>query len=325
MLTTTHAHDYVDTRAQHALGAGSNRALGAGKLAQPLTLTIPAFRRVCLTLVGCGGTGSHIASGLAALALALREQSVACELTFIDPDTVEPKNVGRQLFGLADIGQPKATVLARRLNATLGLNIGAVKRAIDESDNFIEAVPQADTLYLVVGAVDNPAARAAIAQAVKRAQGKLWWLDCGNERVSGQVALGNCADKKQFMGVAALGLIDRLPAPDVQYPDLVQAPKVKKQKARSCAELTADGEQGLMVNRMAAAWALALLDDFLNRRAVHWFGAAFGLEWGGVTVYTLDAPTLADVVGLTARELTCVAKAASEKRGQTQPVRAGAG
>ena len=107
---------------------------------------------------------------------------MACELTFLDPDVVELKNVGRQLFSLADLGQPKAVVLARRLNAALGLTLGAVERAIDAGDTFIPAAPQADTLYLVVGAVDNPAARALIAGAVKQAQGQLWWLDCGNAR-----------------------------------------------------------------------------------------------------------------------------------------------
>ena len=36
-----------------------------------LELKLPAFDAVHITLVGCGGTGSHIATGLGALLLAL--------------------------------------------------------------------------------------------------------------------------------------------------------------------------------------------------------------------------------------------------------------
>lgn len=71
-----------------------------------------------------------------------------------------------------------------------------------------------------------------------------------------------------------------------------------------------------MVNRMVAAWALALLDDFLHGRPVRWFGAAFGLEWGGVRAYTLDVPTLADSVGLPEKELTAPPAGERPQRGQ---------
>ena len=35
--------------------------------ASPVTLRVPDFKRVYITLVGCGGTGSHVASGLVAI------------------------------------------------------------------------------------------------------------------------------------------------------------------------------------------------------------------------------------------------------------------
>ncbi|MBI3761124.1 MAG: ThiF family adenylyltransferase [Chloroflexi bacterium] len=130
-----------------------------------------------LTLMGCGGTGSHLASGLAALTLALEERGVSTDVLLIDGDAVEPKNVGRQLFRTADVGRNKAETLAARLNAAFGTRIGAAAQAIDRRDTF----HQPNAFNVVVGAVDNPAARALIAAQVKKAAGQLWWLDCGSE------------------------------------------------------------------------------------------------------------------------------------------------
>jgi len=243
-------------------------------------------------LVGCGGTGSHLASGLASIAQTLGDGGQTCSMVFIDPDRVEQKNVGRQLFSQADIGQPKAEVLSNRLNAALGMTIGASIRAIDSSDTFI--YPSEQALNIVVGAVDTAAARAIIAQAVKSADGRLWWVDVGNENHSGQVCLGNVCNAKRIK--PALGLVDCLPAPSLLFPDLVATLKSKKEKrkpgrAPSCAELAASGEQSLMVNRVAAAWAASMLHDFLVGQ-LQYFAVAFDLNLGGVKSWVLEEETL---------------------------------
>ena len=261
-----------------------------------LELKLPAFDAVHITLVGCGGTGSHIATGLGALLLAL---GLPYSLSLIDPDTVETKNVGRQLFAASDVGKPKTEVIAARLANAYGIVPYVGTRYVDALD-WQTLEPR--VLHLVIGAVDNPAARSVIANAVKRADGALWWLDCGNENASGQVLLGNIADARKMRGAATLGLIDRLPAPHVVYPDLIQSARPAK-RAASCAELTALGEQGLMVNRMVAAWALELLDALLVRREVKWFGQRFDLRWGNTSPLTLDLPTLASACGLIESDL----------------------
>jgi len=275
-----------------------------------LQLQVPRYRRVHLTMVGCGGTGSHIASGLISLAGALAERDVAVDIQLIDPDRVERKNVGRQLFGPADIGRPKAEVLADRLNRAFAARVGYTIHALGSAEASALMDPDAVTLSLVIGAVDNPAARAVIAKAVTRADGvmsrrRLWWIDAGNENHSGQVAIGDTADQAHLRNAGALGMIGRLPAPHLVYPDLVTAPPKAKKSARrassarppSCAELAAAGEQGLMVNRMAAAWVLAMLDAFF-RGTLTYFAVAFDLRFGGSRASTIDAPTIAGVAGL---------------------------
>ena len=281
---------------------------------QPITLRIPDFKRVYITLVGCGGTGSHIASGLVAIGQALRQRSIGLDLLFVDPDRVEVKNVGRQLFSSGDVGEYKADVLAGRLNAAFGERIMSATRPVDALD-LITQPDQRDALHIVIGAIDNPAARAVIASAVKAshetsggsqsARGRLWWLDCGNENHSGQVLLGNVALMSAMRCAIALGLIDRLPAPHLVYPDLVATPKkVKAKRGASCADLTAAGEQSLMINRLIAAYALSMLHDFIITRDLRYFGLALDAQWGGTRVYALDAPTLADACGLEQSDIT---------------------
>jgi molybdopterin/thiamine biosynthesis adenylyltransferase len=68
------------------------------------------LRRSRITVVGCGGTGSHIAIQLAHLRIG--------ELTLIDDDLVEASNLSRIVGATPhDIGQPKTDVLAKLCRA----------------------------------------------------------------------------------------------------------------------------------------------------------------------------------------------------------------
>lgn len=267
----------------------------------PVRLQLPSYERVNLILVGCGGTGSHLASGLGALVCELRDRNAAVQLTFIDPDSVEPKNVGRQLFTRADIGKPKAQVLALRIMQAFGIVVDVFTTPIQECVSHIVSPP--GNLTLILGAVDNPAARSHISKIVGDANGNAWYLDCGNENFSGQIALGNCTKAAQLKNSVQLGMTQNLPAPNLVYPDLLQTPRVKKARNASCAELTAAGEQGLMINRLIAAWALSLLFDFLIMREILYFALAFNACSGGTTPYYLDLQTLERVTGLSEMQL----------------------
>ena len=115
--------------------------------------------------------------------------------TIIDPDIVVEKNIPRQNFQLGDIGLPKAKILAARYALAMGCNISAI------SQHFTKEMAKAHwrSLVIIVGCVDNAAARQEIASSLNSGYGAyylpdLWWLDCGNHRTSGHVLLGssNC-------------------------------------------------------------------------------------------------------------------------------------
>src|SRR5581483_4175527 len=61
-----------------------------------------------LWIVGCGGTGSHMADAVAQLWIATngmkRTPTPLKQMYLVDPDIVELKNVGRQRFCPADVG-----------------------------------------------------------------------------------------------------------------------------------------------------------------------------------------------------------------------------
>lgn len=75
-------------------------------------------------LVGCGGTGSRIASMLSQfVASTCNHPTIKPLIVFIDDDVVEPKNLARQLFSSADVGEYKAEALARRYSSAFGIQI----------------------------------------------------------------------------------------------------------------------------------------------------------------------------------------------------------
>src|SRR5579859_8133202 len=92
-------------------------------------------RKVQVTVVGCGGTGSTIAAGLPYLhqAMLARGHPHGLDVTLIDGDRITRTNCVRQPFSESEIGLYKATVLATRINLFWGLNWKAAPHFLDES------------------------------------------------------------------------------------------------------------------------------------------------------------------------------------------------
>ncbi|WJW70413.1 ThiF family adenylyltransferase (plasmid) [Candidatus Chlorohelix allophototropha] len=216
-------------------------------------------------LVGCGGTGSYLAVHLARLTALLRSKGKAVTLAFIDPDFVAEKNIERQHFCRAEISRSKAVTLARRYGAAWGLEI--VTLAEPCSRELVSRKLEGADLELVVGCVDNAAARHSIAEWLPlpgwERQKQRWWLDSGNEKSAGQVCLGNCSSLEELR--TAFELADyctRLPSPALQFPDLLKPRKEETQTGKlSCAELALLNEQGLTINAAMAGVAA----DYLFR------------------------------------------------------------
>src|SRR5687768_15028117 len=99
----------------------------------PMYIFDPNTHIQSIVIVGCGGTGAQVARIVARIVYDMRRAGLHTpRITLIDPDIVEEKNVGRQLFTAADaaLGLPKAEIVARRLNMGLGLDIAWIAEPV---------------------------------------------------------------------------------------------------------------------------------------------------------------------------------------------------
>jgi PRTRC genetic system ThiF family protein len=219
---------------------------------------LPLGTQLVLVLVGCGGTGSWLAPTLARIARLLGEKlNTPPQVEFWDPDTVEPKNIFRQNFCDREVGQNKAETLAFRFGAAWGVAIEA------HSCPFDAGYRNSWQTHLFIGCVDNPKARQKIAEARKRSNG--WWLDCGNEKHTGQIVFGGGDLQARNLP----GLAVHVPPPEIQCPDLLQVHPEPEQllpaPQLSCAEQALVDAQGLSINQRMAAEA----SDYLIRLLLH--------------------------------------------------------
>ena len=246
------------------------------------SIILPVHKQVELYLVGCGGTGSWLASSLCRIARTLSEKGKATNLIFVDPDVVEQKNVLRQNFCDAEIGLNKAQTLALRYSLSWGVSIEALPALFNPEIVARDYYQREHKLKIIIGCVDNTIARQSIAQALSQYQSwhtrniatELWWLDCGNHTNSGQVLIGShLSTEIEVYKFHELGCI-KLPAPCVQHPELLEPkPEELSDSSISCAELALLNTQSLAINQRmaaeAASYLVQLITGKLNRLATY--------------------------------------------------------
>ncbi len=243
-----------------------------------------AHQEVRLVMVGCGGTGSWLAPSVARIARVLNESGTETSALFVDPDSIENKNIPRQNFCDAELGHPKAQTLAGRYSLAWGVEIGSV------TDHFKAEMigSRWNRLAMVIGCVDNAAARQELAKTLAAnavdSPPRVWWLDCGNQRESGQVLLGSTNDPRSLRSAFPLdGFCQHLPSPALQCPDLLEPqPEELSHHNLSCAELTLANAQGLIVNQRVAAEAADYLVRLLIHQNLRRFATWFDLASGSV-------------------------------------------
>lgn len=232
--------------------------------------------RVKVALVGCGGNGSQMLTGLARLNHALVALGHAgLHVTAFDGDTVSDANIGRQMFSPADVGLHKSVVLVHRLNAFFGLDWHA--RPVHAGpDEMVRG-----GLDMVVICVDSAAARAKLAHWLANAA--TYVLDLGNRASDGQVLLGASHNAPVTEGSTPL----RWPY-DV-LPELIDT-SVPEDDTPSCGLAEALERQELFINQAIVTPALAILWEFFRHGRISWCGAFVNLKTGHVRPLPVDNP-----------------------------------
>ena len=238
-----------------------------------LKLVMPHSGKINLVLVGCGGTGSWLAPAVARVAkLLIDKLNREIRIFFVDPDKIEEKNIYRQNFCQAEIGRNKAVSLAERFGLAWGMDIMALAKPFEDC-NVIGG--QA----VVIGCVDNSMARQSIKAFYDHSSSNVWWLDCGNEKNSGQVLLGY-QDKSAKDIYKLTGYCQWLPSPALQHPELLTAEVKKQSENLSCADMVLRDSQGMAINQRVAAEAADYLVRMLITQDLHKFATYFDLMSG---------------------------------------------
>lgn len=289
-------------------------------------LVLPVdYKSIEFWLVGAGGTGSFMAMNLARLAFELKTLGKWAKIVIVDPDSVEKNNIPRSNFCFAEVEMNKAETLAGRVSRAWGIEVGFVKEGFrpallqSKNDDWTVQTSNSNKLTILVGCVDNHLARQQIHEALKfygersydNSSPRVWWIDGGNGRDTGQVLIGNKLNKKEICESAQKStILSMLPAPSLQHPDLLREGEKTVRKssnghlqpndAMTCAERVRLGEQSLNVNQRVAVEMNEMLTALLLTNSLRRFASYFDLESGTSRSLYTTAEKIEQAVNLAA-------------------------
>ena len=177
-------------------------------------------RPIRILVVGCGGNGSAIVSGLPYLHQAMLAfgHPGGLQVTLIDPDTVSETNCVRQPFCRTEIGFPKAIVLAHRINLFWGLNWQGMQATIQQ-------LQEGTDVDFVIGCVDTRKGAACHRQMGLELAGTVLarpWQQRLQRTVRSRAAQELCEQRKGKC---------RLPTVAELYPEIAQARQERRRPA----------------------------------------------------------------------------------------------
>ena len=216
---------------------------------------------VSVCLIGAGGTGSQVLSGLARMSHSLNALGHAgFQVSLWDDNVITQANMGRQLFSHSELGLQKSVALITRTNRFFGTQWKAVEK------QFNAHTAQRAAVY--ISCTDTAAARFGIAEALKQLTGgsahsdmPRYWMDFGNAKDTGQVILSTVGSHSQPES-QKFSTIAELPFITEQYGELLHLSDTDDTPSCSLAE--ALEKQDLFINGALAQLGCSLLWQLLR-------------------------------------------------------------
>lgn len=218
-------------------------------------------RPVKVVMLGAGGTGGHIAPHMYRLLYALERpvRFIVC-----DGDVVEEKNLVRQNFTPADLGENKAKVLSERYSAVFGMETEYVPEFIESEKRLRELLtpkswrmgpeynaPAMKEQVILIGAVDNNRSR-QLCHTLFYQMDELVYIDSGNGEHTGQVVCGiRSGGRTLYRPIGAV------------YPDVLKQTD-KFPTELSCAEASLSAPQSIAANITAATAVVDMVYNILT-------------------------------------------------------------
>jgi len=228
---------------------------------------------ITVVLIGAGGTGSQVLSCLGRMNTALNMLGhPGLFVTVYDPDVVTPSNMGRQLFTEQDAGLNKSACLVTRINRFFGTDWDSVSEKYG-----------GQAANIVITCTDNISSRLYVHEVfhVKHEgsryfqpyEKKMYWLDFGNSRTTGQVVLGSLEIKQpvseKFKTVSRLPFVTEL----FDYSIIDE-----KESGPSCSLAEALQKQDLFINSTLAQLGCDLLWKLFRECMIEYNGIFLNLD-----------------------------------------------
>ena len=213
-------------------------------------------RPVKIVMLGAGGTGGHIAPHIYRLLYSLNRPA---RFIICDGDIVEKKNLVRQNFVPADLGENKARVLAERYSSAFGMETEYLPSFVESPDELERLLnPQIinragspePEMVILIGAVDNNRSR-QLCHSVFYQMDELIYIDSGNGEYTGQVVCGIRRGGRTLY--SPVGKV---------YPDVLKEHD-KFPTELSCAEASLSAPQSIAANITAATAVVDIIYNIL--------------------------------------------------------------
>jgi PRTRC genetic system ThiF family protein len=211
---------------------------------------------ISIVLIGCGGNGSLLLSRLARIDYALKKSNkLGLKVTVFDDDVVEEFNVGRQMFGVGDIGENKAISLCSKINRNFFATFKAVPKKFDfntKANIYITAVDNAD-FRIQFDAFFKSAY--SYNKKYENTDDVFYWMDLGNSKNIGQCIIGSAPINQRNN----INTISQLKTIIDKYPNLKEM-DVEEIQGLGCSSFADKlNEQNLFINDALTAMSSHLL------------------------------------------------------------------
>lgn len=236
-------------------------------------------RKLNIVVIGAGGNAGPFIQKLARSIYAYNEMNTEEDIFYnpirtrntlmiSDGDTVEEKNLLRQLFIEEDIGMHKAEVLAERYSEAYGIPIFRNNNYIETEDdisslfNSLEQFSDSsrDDFKVLIGCVDNNATRQIMHRYFKK-QRNIIYLDAGITGVEG--ATDEELFESGYSGQVVCGLrsdgVDILESVCEVFPNIYED-KDSRTPLQACGRTVVNHPQRLQTNETASL----ILHSYMN-------------------------------------------------------------
>ena len=211
--------------------------------------------RYNVVIVGAGGTGSHFISRFSQYLSSKKD--IECNVSVVDGDYVEEKNLERQNFVSFDLMQNKAEAICQAVEETYGLTFTAYNNYLDKAEDLYSIIADmpssryvdgynVETIPIIIGCCDNHRCR-QVMEAEFNHLANVIYIDSANEFDYGEVVIGAKIQNNLIS-----------PSRAFYFPDVLTS-KEKSKSELSCGAINKAQPQHLITNVEAANIILSFI------------------------------------------------------------------